>query len=169
MCRWAGKINRSEGGTYIDGEIEEVELDGLVSAKGLAAANCDRRRLRGRGSALQNVWGVWGQDRGASRTACWGIADKMQTQRAQSRACHSRRSTSHHGCSIPCGGSTAGSLRPEARAGSMLWGEIHVLKPRVGGHRAGLLTVGKEGVADLASGASNADSDGSLLLGGGAG
>lgn len=48
-----------------------------------------------------------------------------------------------------------------------LWGKIRVLILRLRGHQAGVLTVGKEGVADLASGASNADSDGSLLLRGG--
>lgn len=44
----------SEGGTHIDGEIEEVELDGLVRAEGLAAANCVDQ---GRNEA-QNSWGA---------------------------------------------------------------------------------------------------------------
>lgn len=105
----AEEVNSSEGGTHIDGEIEEVELDGLVSAKGLAAANCDQSRLRGRRNALQTLerLGAW---QGCVKTP-WlvSIADKMQTRLAKNRACHSRKSTAQHGCSAACSGSTAGS------------------------------------------------------------
>ena len=60
---------KGRGGTHIDGEIEEVELDGLISAKGLAAANCDPGRDQIGEIQLKRE----GPRQGASRTTSAGV------------------------------------------------------------------------------------------------
>jgi hypothetical protein len=69
---------------------------------------------------------------------------------------------------LACGERAAGSLLLAAQRASLGSGEKYVYRiARVRKHWEGVLTVGEKGVADLASGTSNADSERSLLLKGG--